>query len=111
MPRRPPTHTQRMRARERTLFDRSRPRDTRPSAAARGYDASWRKFRKAFLQEHPLCAECLEGDAFTPGRPVPATVVDHVTPHRGDMAAFWRGPFQALCERHHNAKSARERIR
>ena len=33
----------------------------RPSAAARGYDGQWRRFRAAYLRRHPLCADCLEG--------------------------------------------------
>ena len=32
----------------------------------------------------------------------PATVCDHIEPHRGDVAAFWRGPFQSLCKTHHD---------
>jgi 5-methylcytosine-specific restriction enzyme A len=47
--------------------------DTRPSAAHRGYDATWQRFRLAFLQEHPLCCDCLER-----GRSVPASEVHHV---------------------------------
>ena len=34
------------------------PKDTRPSAAARGYDARWRATRSRFLREHPACAVC-----------------------------------------------------
>lgn len=40
----------------------------KPSAAARGYDAKWRKFRRQYLAIHPTCVEC--GAA--------ATDVDHV---------------------------------
>lgn len=32
----------------------------------------------------------------------PATVCDHVEPHRGDTGKFWGGPFQSLCAPHHN---------
>lgn len=31
----------------------------RGSAASRGYDSRWRRARMAFLQAHPLCAECM----------------------------------------------------
>ena len=51
----------------------------RGSAAARGYDERWRKARAAFLQKHPLCEICR-----AEGKLVPATVVDHIIPHRGD---------------------------
>ena len=54
----------------------------RPSAARRGYGPRWRRARAAFLAQHPLCAACR-----AQGRVVPATVVDHVVPHRGDQRA------------------------
>lgn len=41
----------------------------------------------------------------------PATVVDHIIPHRGDLssAAFWdETNWQPLCKRHHDRKTARE---
>jgi 5-methylcytosine-specific restriction protein A len=41
----------------------------RPSAAARGYDQDWFKFRARFLRDHPICC-CGCG-----GR---AEVVDHI---------------------------------
>lgn len=34
---------------------------------------------------------------------MPATVCDHVTPHRGEERAFWAGPFQSLCKTHHDS--------
>jgi 5-methylcytosine-specific restriction protein A len=64
----------------------------------------WREARERFFATHPLCIQC-EGE----GRVVPATVVDHVRPHRGSAVLFWdKGNWQALCESCHNAKSARE---
>ena len=40
---------------------------------------------------------------------VPATVCDHVLPHRGDEHLFWNGAVQSLCARCHNsAKQAEE---
>ena len=43
------------------------------------------------------------------GRVVPATVVDHVVPHRGDPVLFWdEGNWARLCKRCHDAKTARE---
>ncbi len=56
----------------------------RPSAARRGYGPRSRRARAAFLARHPLCAACR-----AQGRVVPATVVDHVMPHRGDQTLFW----------------------
>jgi 5-methylcytosine-specific restriction enzyme A len=30
---------------------------------------------------------------------MPATICDHVEPHRGDVNKFWLGPFMSLCKR------------
>ena len=66
----------------------------RGGADARGYDARWRKARALVLQRNPLCAEC--GKA---GRLTPATVVDHIIPHRGDKALFWDEKTGSPCVR------------
>jgi 5-methylcytosine-specific restriction protein A len=76
----------------------------RPSAARRGYGSRWRRARAAFLARHPLCAACR-----SQGRVVPATVVDHVTPHRGDQRLFWdEANWAPACKPCHDAKTARE---
>jgi 5-methylcytosine-specific restriction protein A len=76
----------------------------RPSAARRGYGPRWRRARAAFLARHPLCAACQ-----AQGRVVPATVVDHVVPHRGDQKLFWdTGNWAPACKPCHDAKTARE---
>lgn len=37
------------------------------------------------------------------GRVEPATLVDHIKPHRGDQAKFWdRANWQSCCAWHHN---------
>jgi 5-methylcytosine-specific restriction endonuclease McrA len=33
---------------------------------------------------------------------VPATIVDHVVPHKGNPESFWLGQIQSLCIDHHN---------
>lgn len=73
----------------------------RPSARARGYDSQWDKARVAFLARHPVCVRCA----------APATVVDHIIPHKGDKALFWkRDNWQPLCKPcHDRAKQAEER--
>ena len=50
----------------------------RPSAAKRGYGGKWREARVTFLAAHPKCERC----------GAPATVVNHRTPHRGDLKLF-----------------------
>jgi len=73
----------------------------RGGAHVRGYDAKWRKARTLFLRQHPLCAECRRNGVLTP-----ATVVDHIVPHRGDRTLFWdQKNWQPLCARHHNKKT------
>lgn len=43
------------------------------------------------------------------GRLVPATVVDHITPHKGNSELFWDSAnWQSLCESCHNRKTAGE---
>ena len=75
----------------------------RGNAAERGYDAKWRRARKLFLQRHPLCANCLSQGALTP-----ATVVDHIVPHRGDHRLFWdEQNWQPLCKACHDRKTGR----
>lgn len=70
----------------------------RPSARQRGYDSRWQAARTDYLKAHPTCAECS----------APATVVDHVAPHRGDQRLFWdRSNWQPLCASHHSAKTVR----
>ena len=77
------------------------------SAAGRGYGVAWRKARKQYLEEHPLCVECMKE-----GRYVKATVVDHIIPHRGNKTLFWdQRNWQALCKRCHDRKTmTRDRI-
>ena len=73
----------------------------RGTAAQRGYDGRWRKARVLFLRKHPLCVECLREKRLTP-----ATVVDHILPHRGDEQLFWdEGNWQPLCKACHDRKT------
>jgi 5-methylcytosine-specific restriction endonuclease McrA len=66
----------------------------RPNANERGYDSRWSKARRTFLDKHPNCAIC--------GKP--ASVVDHIEPHKGDKAKFWNSQnWQSLCSHHHNS--------
>ena len=82
---------------------KQRDRD-RGTAHQRGYDAEWKKHRDQFLLEHPLCVECRRK-----GYVMPATVVDHIVPHKGDKELFWdKKNWQSLCETHHNIKTASE---
>lgn len=77
--------------------------DNRESSSRRGYSYRWSKLSKAFLIEHPLCAECQRQ-----GRITPATEVDHIIPHKGNKALFWDlDNLQALCHRCHSQKTVK----
>lgn len=74
----------------------------RPTAAQRGYGAKWRSVRAVYLRLHPQCVDCLSR-----GLRVPASVVDHIQPHRGDPRLFWDAAnWQALCAPCHDRHKA-----
>lgn len=81
--------------------DEHAPHYERPSSAKRGYNSKWRKVRAAYLRKHPMCVKCM-----AEGRYVEATVVDHITPHRGNPALMWdENNYQALCKPCHDKKT------
>lgn len=45
----------------------------------------WKKLRKQFLQEHPLCVECKFKGAIKA-----VTVVDHIEAHKDDEESNWQ---------------------
>lgn len=73
------------------------------SSAERGYGHKWRQSREIFLANNPLCVMCKQE-----GRVGLATVVDHITPHNGDLSLFWRrSNWQGLCKWHHDSVKQR----
>ena len=59
----------------------------------------WKREARSFLAMNPCCATCGKS----------STIVDHRTPHRGDVGLFWaQVNWQSLCRRCHNAKTGRE---
>jgi 5-methylcytosine-specific restriction protein A len=106
MPSKPPTLRQPwQKPREQAEVERKKAIDARRSnSAERGYGHRWRVTRKGYLQKHPLCVACEKK-----GRVEPATDLDHIIPHRGDMELFWdRSNWQGLCETCHSTKTATE---
>jgi 5-methylcytosine-specific restriction protein A len=76
----------------------------RGSARKRGYTSAWDKAREAYLRKHPMCRRHQELGVY-----VAATVVDHIVPHKGDMAKFWDTTnWQPLCKTCHDRKTASE---
>ena len=67
--------------------------------------AAWKRARAAQLSAHPLCRMHLEL-----GQTVPATVADHIRPHRGDLGLFLSSDnLQSLCKACHDShKQAQE---
>ena len=66
------------------------------------YDSGfWKRRRYLQLRQHPLCTFCLARGELTP-----ATVADHVEPHRGDARSFYEGRLQSLCWNCHASRKA-----
>lgn len=78
------------------------------NAHQRGYTREWRKVSRAFLQANPVCSG-FDSICEERGLVRPATEVDHIVPHRGNMRIFWdQTNWQALCHTCHSRKTARE---
>lgn len=92
----------------------------RGSSAGRGYDARWRRFRRAFAARvPPICGNRLGPDGQVlrvevtgrhPGRLVPATDLDHIerVSGPGDPRFLDETAVQWLCHGCHSEKTMRE---
>ena len=59
----------------------------------------WRKRRAQFLKKYQRCFVC----------GAPATIADHIIPHRGDWKLFWdTANWQPLCKHCHDAHKQRQ---
>jgi 5-methylcytosine-specific restriction protein A len=74
----------------------------RPSSYARGYTRRWSRESKLYLRAHPMCmCDSCNGDG------LPAEIVDHVVPHKGNQSLFWDpSNWQAMNKRCHDRKTA-----
>ena len=80
----------------------------RGSSTERGYGYRWQQARAAFLAL-PENVLCKDPDGRHVGVYKLATEVDHIVPHRGDLALFWdTSNWQGLCTSCHSCKTARE---
>ena len=78
--------------------------EARESSTQRGYSYKWQRAARGYLARNPLCVDCV-----AQGQVKAAAQVDHIIPHRGDMALFWdQGNWQGLCASHHSRKTVRE---
>jgi 5-methylcytosine-specific restriction enzyme A len=75
----------------------------RASAARRGYDKRWQRFRVWYLAEHPLCVDCERR-----GRITPALEVHHIAKvaDRPDLRLV-EANCMALCKACHQRRTAR----
>lgn len=83
----------------------------------RHFDKPWRKWyasarwrgpgglRTRQLVKVPYCELCK-----AMGRATPASVVNHVVPHRGDPHRFWYGKLQSLCPPCHDGATQRAEV-
>lgn len=67
----------------------------RPTPAARGYDAAWRKLRARVLREEPICGECRERSS---------THVDHIVA-QAKGGTNERANLRGLCAGCHSRKT------
>lgn len=86
-------------------YNRRYNRKERPKYSRELYKtARWQRLRKRVLLGHPLCVECEHR-----GKITPATVVDHVVSHKGNLELFWdEDNLQPLCKNCHDSKTAKE---
>ena len=66
--------------------------EDRPDSHARGYDATWRRVRLAYLRQHPCCALCGQ----------PASEVHHIKRLAVGGAKSDEDNLQALCKPCHS---------
>lgn len=88
----------------------------RGNSTERGYGYRWQQYRSAWLREHPLCGDRIDGPSgehsqcARQGRVTAATDVDHIERiNGGSDALFWEpSNHQSLCHGCHSSKTQRE---
>ncbi len=75
----------------------------RATAASRGYNHRWVKFRKRYLARSPLCQHCL-----AKGRTTVATDIDHILPMNDGGSQYDEANLQPLCHSCHSRKTAQD---
>jgi 5-methylcytosine-specific restriction endonuclease McrA len=64
----------------------------------------WKDLRKCQLAKYPLCEMCKQQ-----GKVEPATIADHIKPHKGDKSLFFSSVnLQSLCKSHHDGAKQRQ---
>ena len=71
----------------------------------RYHTTKWRKYRKSFLKDNPLCVECRKVDKIKA-----AKVVGHIIPVSQQPELFWdTNNHKALCTSCNNRQSIKDR--
>lgn len=97
-------YEQRKRAMIKRRFEWLKEHSARTNSNDKGYNSAWSRASKAYLKQHPLCAECMRHGILTP-----ATEVDHIIPHKGNKDLFWDSSnWQSLCHSCHSKKTFNE---
>lgn len=75
----------------------------RGSAASRGYDRRWRRFREVYLRQHPLCVDCTGRGAVKAATEVhhPKKVKEH------PELMYLESNCMALCHEDHSVRTMR----
>lgn len=85
-------------AKEKATYDQHR-----PNSNARGYTRKWGEFRLHYLQENPLCEDCLAHS-----RTEAASEVHHIVKVKDNRAVMYdKGNLMALCHACHSRRTAR----
>ncbi|MGC7561347.1 HNH endonuclease [Pasteurella sp. PK-2025] len=67
---------------------------------------AWKQLRLDHLAKEPLCVFCMRD-----GKLTPATVVDHIKAHKGDLNLFFdENNLQSLCKLHHDSSKQKAEI-
>lgn len=84
--------------------DKKRQRDQyRMSSSNRGYDGPWRKLRKTFIRENPLCHDCM-----VKGRYKPTREVHHIKKVKEyPSLRLVKSNLMGLCKSCHSIRTAR----
>ncbi len=78
------------------------PSGAKPRNRDKLYGRRWRKIRKQFLTENPLCVMCTDE-----GKVTPAVELDHIVRHKGNAELFYDlDNLQGLCAHHHRSVKA-----
>ena len=80
----------------------ARPKDRRKSASQRGYGVVWRRFRRKYLADYPLCEDCKER-----GRVSPAEEVHHIKKLADGGDKLDEDNCMGLCKVHHTVRTNR----